>query len=456
MFIGRKEELSLLNSALAENSSAILVYGKRRIGKTTLIKQALLSQKKTVVYYECIKGAVKENVDAFVQVLRDCQILKFSTNFESFQDVFSYLNTLPQSFVIVIDEYPYLKSMASAEAVDSAFQSIIDNRLSNINLILSGSQIGIMKEMLEEGNALYGRFHCVICLKELSYLLSAAFYSEKSAYEKIAFHSVFGGSPFILKQLRAGESLKQNIIRTILNESSPVYLYAAHLLLSDFSNSMNAERIFSALGNGKKRYSELENILNANKTGNLAKQLKSLTAMEIISKQAPINKLNDTKKSSYEINDNLMRFFFTYVYKSQSALQMLGAEQFYEQYIEPTLTNYISRRFEEICRDYFSTQAKAGRLPGVRNIGSYYYDDPETKTNGEFDVALDYGTHYALYEAKYYSNPMTLDEIHREAGQIQKVTEIRVTQIGFIAANGFAQHEDGYHYLTAEDLYAIG
>ena len=91
----------------------------------------------------------------------------------------------------------------------------------------------------------------------------------------------------------------------------------------------------------------------------------------------------------------------------------------------------------------------------MRNIGSYYYDDPLQKINGEFDIALDYGDHYAIYEAKYYSVPMTLDEIHHELGQIKAIKEIRVTQIGFIAASGFAEKEEGIEYFTADDLYRV-
>ncbi len=454
MFIGRKEELRQLQDALREDRSATLVFGKRRVGKTTLIKQALRVQEKTVVYYECLKGTIQDNVDAFTQVLTNEKILTFSANFRGLRDVFAYLNTLPRKFIIVIDEYPYLKSMTSGEIVDSEFQSIIDNHLGNINLILSGSHIGIMKEMLEEGNALYGRFGTVIRLRELSYREAVAFYPSKTPYDKIAFFGVFGGSPFVLEQLRGEESLQQNIIRTILGESNPVYLYAAHLLLSDYSNSINAERIFAALGNGKKKYSELESRLNVNKTGNLAKQLKSLISMEILQRTAPINRIGDAKKSSYELNDNLMWFYFTYVYRNQSALQMLGANAFYDQYIAPTITEFISHRFEGLCRDFFSYQAKSGKLPGVCNIGSYYYDDPSTRTNGEFDVALDYGERYTLFEVKYYKAPMTLDEIHREIGQIHAIRELSVTDIGFIAANGFAAKEDGYTYYTAEDLYS--
>jgi len=454
MFVGRSGELQLLLEAFKEKRSATLLYGKRRVGKTTLIKEALEKQQKTYVYYECLRGTMRDNIDGLTQELTRLKILTFATTFPSFQDVFAYLNTLSQQFIIVIDEYPYLKSMTQPEMVDSTFQAIIDNHLANINLVVSGSHIGMMRDMLREGNALYGRFGTVIQLKELSYRLAAAFYSSKDAYDKIGFHGVFGGSPFVLEQLRDSESLRDNIIRTILNENNPVYMYASHFLMSDYSRSVNSERIFATLGNGKKKYSELENLLDAKKTGNLSKQLKSLLELDILSKNVPINRLGDAKKVKYEINDNLMRFYFTYVYKNQSALQMLGAEVFYDQYIAPTLTEYISRRFEELCRDYFSYLARQGKLPGIRHIGSFYYDDPATKRNGEFDVALDFGDTYTICEAKYFKKPIELDDIHREVGQIRGIKGIEVSQIGFISASGFAQREDGYLYYTGEDLYA--
>ena len=454
MFVGRSGELQLLLEAFKEKRSATLLYGKRRVGKTTLIKEALEKQQKTYVYYECLRGTMRDNIDGLTQELTRLKILTFATTFTSFQDVFAFLNTLPQQFIIVIDEYPYLKSMTQPEMVDSTFQAIIDNHLANINLVVSGSHIGMMRDMLREGNALYGRFGTVIQLKELSYRLAAAFYPSKDAYDKIGFHGVFGGSPFVLEQLRDSESLRDNIIRTILNESNPVYMYASHFLMSDYSRSVNSERIFATLGNGKKKYSELENLLDAKKTGNLSKQLKSLLELDILSKNVPINRLGDAKKVKYEINDNLMRFYFTYVYKNQSALQMLGAEVFYDQYIAPTLTEYISRRFEELCRDYFSYLARQGKLPGIRHIGSFYYDDPATKSNGEFDVALDFGDTYTICEAKYFKKPIELDDIHREAGQIRGIKGIEVSQIGFISASGFAQKEDGYLYYTGDDLYA--
>jgi hypothetical protein len=454
MFIARTEELSKLTDAMKQTGRASLVYGKRRVGKTRLIKESLIRQDQSVIYYECIKGTMQDNINAFTRLLAELQILTFSTSFQSFVDVFTYINTLPRSFVVVIDEYPYLSSLADAEIVDSVFQTVIDQKLNNIHLVLSGSQVSVMKNLLQKGNALYGRFQLILHLRELDYQDAALFYPSKSPYEKIAFYSVFGGSPFILQELREKETLEQNIVRTILDESSPVSLYASNILLTDYTNAVNAERILAVLGNGKKKYSELERALQANSTGSLAKQLKSLQATELISQLFPINKPNDSKKKFYEINDNLLRFWFTYLYHNRSALQMVGPKAFFDRQVAPTLiTEYVPHRFEELCRGFFSRLAKSSRLPGITNIGTYYYDDPVRHRNGEFDVALEFGDQYQIYEAKYYRKPMTLSEIHKEAGQIRDIESLNVVRLGFIAANGFEKREDGFSFFSGEDLY---
>lgn len=451
MFIGREKELTLLQQDYI--GKAVMVYGKRRVGKTTLIQKALENCQYQTVYYECSKGAMQDNIDGLVRELVRVKILPVPLNFSTLQDVFIYLNALPQKIVVVIDEYPYLKKATDSATVDSLFQNIIDNRLSNIELILSGSHIGMMKDLLQERNALYGRFAVTIKLNELNYLDAARFYPDRTPYDKVAHYAVFGGSPFVNQALNPAATLRENVISTILNPVSAVYLYASQLLLSDYSVKINAERIFSVIGNGKKRYTEIEDKLDVKKTGNLSKQIKSLTELEIVSRNSPINKIGDNKKATFEINDNLLRFYFTFIYKNASALQVLGAEAFYDEYVAPTLADFISRRFEGICRDYFRLLVRSGKLKGVRNIGSYYYDDPVHRKNGEFDVALELADGYAIYEAKYYAKPMTLDEIHREVQQVANIKELAVKQLGFIAINGFVEQEKPYTYLDGNDIF---
>lgn len=451
MFVGREQELALLQQE--HIGKTLMVYGKKRVGKTTLILKALEQCPYQTVYFECLKGTMQDNIDGLVQELVRVKVLPVPLAFSSLQDVFAYLNTMTQKMVVVVDEYTHLYAMNDSGVVDSVFQSIIDNRLSNIELILAGSHIGLMKGLLQERNPLYGRFAASLKLDELNYLDASKFYPDKSAYDKVAHYAVFGGSPFINQALNPDATLRENIISTVLNPMSPVYLYANQLVFSDNALNINAERIFYTLGNDRKRYTEIEDALRVKKTGNLAKQIKTLTDLEILSHNISINKPNDSKKATYELNDNLLRFYYAFVYKNSSALQVLGAEAFYDEYVAPVLTHFIAHHFEDICREYFSQQVRSGRMNGVRSIGSYYLDTAVRCDSKAFPIAVELADGYAVYLPKYSAQPMTLDEIHGEAQRMEGVNDPGIRQLGFISLNGFVEQEKSYTYLDGNDIF---
>lgn len=453
MFIGREKELESLKKGLLGNKKTTLIYGKRKIGKTTLILEANNYFDGASVYYECLKSSLNDNVDSFSYSLFATGILPTRMNFPSFSEIFEYLSALGKKIHIIIDEYPYLKAFEKPETVDSLFQSIIDKKYENIHLTILGSHIGMMKDLLKESNALYGRFDTVINLQELNYLEASFFYKDKSAYEKVAYYALFGGSPFILNQLDSSLSLRENVERVILNTDSVAYLYASNLLLSDLSNTVQASRILSALGNGKKKYGEIEAILHMNNNGLLSKHLTSLMEMGLVKKTYPINRKDDNKKTYYECSDNLLRFYYAYIHKNKSALEMLGEKAFYSSYIEKTLHHFVSYRFEEIVRNYFSMKVKKGLLKEVYDIGSYFYDDPVNKTNGEFDVAIDRGNSYDVYEVKYLSSPLTKEAMHKEISEIRNIKGLKLNEIGFASVNGFEEKITGISYIDGNDIY---
>ena len=142
------------------------------------------------------------------------------------------------------------------------------------------------------------------------------------------------------------------------------------------------------------------------------------------------------------------------IHRNRSALQMIGPKAFFDQHISRTLlTEFVPHRFEELCRSFFSRQAKSSLLPGVTNIGTYYYDDPAKHRNGEFDIALEFGNQYQIFEAKYYKNPMSASEMHKEINQVREIESLNIARLGFIAVNGFEKQESGFLYYTGEDLY---
>ena len=458
MFVVREKELIILKEEMSKKSSSVLVYGKRKVGKTTLIKEASKGHnEKPYVYFECIKDTEERNVEEFIKLLRKINLISEFVTLpnKSFLDVFGYLDSLNKEMVIVIDEYPYLKEFTKSNTVDSIFQKIIDNSINNINLIISGSHIGMMKDLLEEKNALFGRFNKIIELKELSYLEASKFYPNKSNYEKVSFFAVFGGSPFINEHIDPKLSLKQNIINTLFNKNSAVYNYASSLLVSDLSNQIQANRIFSALKNGRKSYKELEEILDRNKTGLLSKMLKPLLEMQLIKKDAPINKLNDSKKSKYEINDNLLRFYFKYVLPSELLLNYKDLDMIYEEEIAPTINNYVSYRFEDICKEFMWHYVNKNKVSNVANIGRYYYDDSLNKSNGEFDLAIlnNDGT-VQIIEVKYLENKVTNQVVRNELYEIGLIKELKVDKVGFISINGFESISEKLDYMfDGSDIY---
>lgn len=454
MFFSREKEIKEINERFVETKKAVLLYGKRRVGKTELIAQVFKGKRS--IYFECIKDSIEENVRLFIKECKNVGIeIPDYVRFSSFIDIFSFLDTLNEKFLIAIDEYPYLKAINDSLTVDSMFQNIIDHHIAHLDLIISGSSMKIMKELLTEGNPLFGRFNLTIKLPELNYLEVSQFYSALSVYDKAAMYSVFGGSPFINKEINQNLSLKENIIRTFLKEGSEVFNYADNTLISDVTNEIQARRLLSALANSKKKYAELTAILDKEKTGVFARSLNSLQELEIVSKNFPINRMDDAKKTMYEISDNAIRFFYTYVYKNKTQLTTLGPDAFYDEYIEPTLSEFISRRFESLVRSYFSLLVRKGSLRGVRNIGAYYYDDPFHKKNGEFDVASERSSGFELYEVKYLKGKMTRQQLLDELNQIKEIEEINVNKVGFVSINGFEDDVAGYTLITGEDVYSL-
>ena len=451
MFIGRKKELETLNNFINSDDKALLLYGKRRVGKTELIKQAF---KDNCVYFECMKDTLENNVSSFISSLQKKGLITIPFKAETFIDVFSLLDALNVKTNIVIDEYPYLYKYSDSAKIDSHFQNIIDNYLKNTKLVLCGSNVNVMTSLLEGSNALFGRFDETIFLDELNYLEAQHFYYNKSIYDKIGFYSVFGGSPYLNLEVDSDLSLEENIKRTFLNEKSNVYRYCENLLFTDVPSSVNINSICDVLKNGKKTCTQIESSLNVEKNGGMNKKLELLSRMKLITKYQPINKLNNSKATKYEINDNAIRFFYSFVYKNKSILTTIGSDTYYKEYIGDRLTTFISHRFEEMVRNYLSNEVKLGRIDGAIGIGTYYYDDVKTKTNGEFDVAIKLRDEkYKIFEVKYYKNNiLKIKEMEEEEKQVKKINEINIDSVAFVSTSGY-EEGSAFECIDIYDMY---
>lgn len=455
MFVGREKELSALTVELSnwKKKTAVLIYGKRRVGKSTLIMEATKSFDGVVINHLCVTSTFEGNLELIYKSV--CESLSLpKMQFESLFGMMDYLKALGKKILLIIDEYPYLKQTKKKNEVDSYMQAVVDQLPENIKLILCGSYITIMKELLVEDNPLFGRFSLIQHIHDFDYYEASKFYPDLSVRDKVAFYGVFGGCPYVLENLNTEQSLKDNIIQLLLPETGLIRSHIENIMLKEIQKSFDV-RILESLGNGKKKYTEIRDRMGSSETGLLDKQLKILLDMETIQKTEPINRRNDKKKQFYEITDNLMRFYFSFIFGSAGTIARIGEEQYYGRRIEDVLEQFVSRRLEGITLQYFHRMAVLGGYGDIEDYGSYWYDDPETKTNGEFDCVLKRtGEKFDFYECKYFDRPMTPEECNQEREQLAHIKGVDVAGIGFVCTGGFDfENTEGFLFVDGESLY---
>lgn len=451
MFIGRQKELRQLSAELTgwKRKTAVLVYGKRRVGKSTLIKEAAKSFDGVVINHMCVSSTFEGNLELIYRSVSEALSMPV-VQFESLFAMMDYLGKLDKKILLIIDEYPYLKQTKKKNEVDSYMQVVIDRLPENVKLILCGSYITIMKELLTESNPLFGRFSLIQHIRDFDYYEASMFYPELSVRDKIAFYSVFGGCPYVLENLDTDLSLRDNIQDLLLPETGLIRSHIENIMLKEIQKSFDT-RILESLGNGKKKYTEIRDRLGGNETGLLDKQLKILLDMETINKTEPINRRDDKKKQFYEITDNMMRFYFSFIFGKAGIISRIGEEQFYNRNIDAVLTQFISRRLEGITLQYFHRIALLGKYPDIEDFGSYWYDDPATKTNGEFDCVLKRsGDQYDFYECKYFDRQMSFEECRQEKEQLKMIRGIQAADIGFVCTGGFSFEEDNNEFILID------
>ena len=218
MFIGRKKELEYFQEKwLSEKAELIVLYGRRRIGKTELLKE--FCKDKEHVFYSCRECMDELQLKSFSSkiLVPDHPASRYLKEFVSWEQAFSSLSfSNGRRRLIIIDEFPYM--CRGNTEIPSILQNLWDHQLKdeNIMIVLCGSSMSfIEKEILSEKNPLYGRATGILKLSELSYKESAEFFPNFCNEDKLVAYAVLGGIPHYLKQIDPKKSLKENIIRSI-------------------------------------------------------------------------------------------------------------------------------------------------------------------------------------------------------------------------------------------------
>lgn len=457
-FIGRTQELRKLFKVINNDRQQFaLIYGRRRVGKSELVKQALKQCSFKAVYYECKQVSEASNTASLGDILSETMNLP-KLGYTRIETLLKYIFELSEQekIVLVLDEYPYLKR--DVKGMDSILQALLDTYKdrSHLTLIILGSFVETMKSLLEHKNPLYGRADLTIDLKQMDYYESAAFYPDFSDEDKVRAYAVFGGIPYYNRLIDDSMSVKDNIIELIAAPGARLENEVAMYLNAEISKITNANEVFEALAAGFTRYSDILSQSHVSSGPTLVDVLDKLIKMELVSKVTPINDPGNKKKAAYVIVDNFSQFYYRFIFKFSSQMKIMDPGVFYDKYIAGDLdAAYVPRRFEDICRQYLIRQNKAGNIdPVIEKIGKYYYDDPINHTNGEFDIVTEDERGYAFYEVKFKKDPITEQDIQTEIEQVKR-TGLSCCKYAFISRSGFAGKKiDGVECIELKSLYA--
>mgnify|MGYP004517989379 FL=1 len=457
MFYGRENERKKLHRMFLSDGQMIsLIYGRRRIGKSELIKQALKETDIKSIYYECKQTTERNNVDSLAELI--AEIFDFpKPAFENIEALLQFLFKMSEKepMILVLDEYPYLRE--NSKGLDSILQSLIDHYkdTSNMKFIVCGSYVDTMKGLLEKQNPLYGRIDLTLNLKSMDYYESALFYPEFTEEDKVRLFSVFGGIPYYNRLIDGQKSVRENIIELIASPGARLENEVSMYLNSEISKITNANEVFEALAKGFSRYKDILDQSNVSSGPALVDILDKLMRMDVVSKEAPINDENNKKKSGYFISDNLSLFYYKYIFRNMSRMNIMDSDVFYDRYIaEDFETKYVPKSFERICKQYLIRKNRKGLMDEVfEKIGKYYYDDPIEKRNGEFDIVTLDDRGYIFYEAKFRKEPVTENVVQNEIRQVEQ-TGLECYKYGFFSKSGFScEEEENRILIELKELY---
>jgi len=393
----------------------VVFYGRRRVGKTTLINK--FRENKKSIYFVAAETTAKENLEILsAQILSAVAPQAPKNSFASFTEAFDYCFKMAekQRLVLIIDEYPYLAE--SDRAVSSILQAAIDRYKdsSRLFLILCGSSMSFMEnQVLGYQSPLYGRRTCQFKIKPFSYYECAELFSGFSPEDKITLYGICGGIPDYASRIHNNLSVRQNAENLFFAPSGRLFEEPSSLLKQELRSPQTYNGIIAAIASGASRLNEI-----ASKTGietsQCSNMLATLMGLEIVKKESPLQLPsapstskasggflpgNPARKSVYRLADFMFRFWYRFVLPDLSRISMgFGKDVCAEVFgtrasakknrpSPPSgkIEAYTGLVFEE-CSAQFLWRQMGKKRYKFKNLGRWWGSNPKEKREEEIDI----------------------------------------------------------------------
>ena len=366
-FYNRTHERAILRDALASpRSELIIVYGRRGVGKSALLSQALQEADYPAIFYRATRRTLPLQLAALTEAAREAYPNAFLG--QPFASASVFLDFLafqagerqaagdPIPVVAVIDELPYLAD------VDSGFLTTLQHwwdankRRMNLKLFLAGSYVAFMERQVLDVNApLYNRRTGALKLEPMDYAEAGLFFPAYTPREKMETFAVLGGMPSYLEQFDPAQGLAENVLATALRRNTYLSEEPDWLLLEDLRRDVTYGSILRAVAGGERRPSGIAQAIGRDSAQAVAPQLSVLQDLGLLIREVPITERGQARSrtSLYFIADNYLDFWYRFVDPARGLVSRGLGSRVWEQTVAPNLGQYVSRpAFERACRQF--------------------------------------------------------------------------------------------------------
>lgn len=446
-FIDRKKELEFLNKEYQKKeSSLVILYGRRRIGKTSLIKE--FGKNKDIIYFLATEESEKQNIEAFQKLVAENlkNTLLLSMQVKDWEILFKQIaeNNTKNKKVIVIDEFQYLGKINVA--FPSIFQKIWDEILKdkNIMVILCGSLINMMEsQALNYNSPLYGRRTGQIKLKQIPFENYKEFFNYKiTEKELIEKYALTGGVPKYIESFKEKKDIYEEIKENIMNKQSYLYEEPLFLLRNEVLEVGSYFSIIKSIAAGNRKLGNIASNLSVSPTS-LSKYLQTLINLDIIEREVPVTESNPekSKKGQYKIKDNFIAFWFQFIYPNKAFLEIEKDNIVLNKIKENFIDNHVAYVYEEVCKEKMWNLNASGKL-GITfdKLGRWWNNQEEIDLIG---INQENGKDIIFGECKFYTNKLMDSKIYYKLKEKAKLVEWnkenRKEKYILFSANGYTE-----------------
>lgn len=455
MFIGRKKELDTLNNKYLSNRKEFgVIYGRRRIGKTFLIDEFV--KDKENLFFQAKRDSIYGNLKSFSYAISKLIGLPKNFVFYSFEEAFDAIIDFASDrrFVIAIDEYPYIVKQDSS--FSSVLQSVIDKAGDNLFFLLSGSDVSMMKDEIENHSSpLYKRRTFEMCVRKLSFSDSLEYLKDLSNEDKVNYLAITSTYPYYLSAMNFNISFQDNLKNLLFNEYGIFFNLPDQLL----SNSTNVQDIYNAILKAvTKRNRTVKEIAKYvhEEDAKVSKYIATLLNSELLEKRETY--MGNKKTHYYEISDPLLRFWYTFIFDNSELIKKNGNMVY--QNVQEEIEQFICHGFEDIALSYMNELNNNGLLQDVYpEFKRYKVDKSQLQRSIEIDGLSNNEKNLIVIECKY-RNIKFSKEMFEHLKESASIFPDKYNRIYYLfSKSGFADNmleieDSNVHLITIEDIFS--